>query len=150
MAFVPPVQAPAAAFAFTLEGQMPSGKGQIKTAVINGRMMKYPNPRFKAWRKEALRQLGNQRGRWQTLRERATVYVHYTPGDLITRDVPGIMDALCHLLEHCPVCRKKNKACGIPIVQNDSLLKNWVWAEMPIDRKRPRIVVQIQLYTPED
>lgn len=132
-----------AEFAITLEGQMPSGKGQIKTAVIHGRMMKYPSPRFKAWRNDAYQQLRAQRGSWSTLKEPAMVHVRYWAKDRLCRDVPGIMDALCHLLEYCPVCKKKNKTCPIPVVQDDSLLVSWVWVRMPLDRERPRIEVTI-------
>lgn len=136
--------APERDFTFALNGQMPSGKGQIKTAKINGRMMRYPSPRFKAWRVDAFRQLQDQRARWPILREAARVFVRYTPGDLIRRDVPGIMDALCHLLEYCPVCKRKNKECGLPVVQDDSLLVDWAWERMALDRAQPKIVVTIQ------
>ena len=128
---------------FTLEGQMPSGKGQIKTAVIHGRIMKYPNPRFKAWRVQAYQQLRAQRRGAEIIRVPAKVQVRYWPQDLLLRDVPGVMDALCHLLEYCPVCKKKNKECTIPAVQDDSLLHSWVWIRMPIDRERPRIEVTV-------
>lgn len=126
-----------------LRGQMPSGKGQIKTAVIHGRLMRYPNPRFKAWRVKAFQELQNQRGRWPRLQEIARVSVRYYPGDRIRRDVPGIIDALCHLLEYCPVCRKKNKTCNIPFVADDSLLAHWDWKTMELDRENPRIEFSI-------
>lgn len=131
---------------FTLEGQMPSGKGMIKTAVIRGRMMKYPNPRFKAWRKDAHAQLAAQRGEWVKLEGPATVSVRYYKGDLKKRDVPGIMDALCHLLEWCPNCksRKTKKACPIPVVADDSLLDGWSWPSAVLDREWPRIEVEIR------
>jgi len=123
----------------TLRGQMPSGKGMIQTAVIRGRLMRYPNPRFKAWRVKAFQEMQNQRGRWPRLEEVARVSVRYYPGDRIRRDVPGIIDALCHLLEYCPVCRKKNKTCNIPFVADDSLLAHWDWKTMDLDRENPRI-----------
>lgn len=129
---------------FTLEGQMPSGKNQVKTAFVHGRVMRFPNARFKAWKAKAYKELTAARGEWATLREPGSVAVKYTPGDRLRRDVPGIIDALCNLLEHCPVCRKKNKTCVIPVVQDDSLLVNWDWETMPLDRLHPRIEVSIQ------
>lgn len=132
-----------AALQLFLEGQIPSGKGQVRIAVVRGRVMQFPQARFKNWRKAAYQQITNQRGHWKTLRTAAQVTVKYWPGDLLRRDVPGMMDALCHLLEHCPVCKKKNKDCEIPFVQDDSLLVAWNWIRMPLDRDRPRVEISI-------
>lgn len=130
-------------FTFTLIGQMPSGKNRIRIAFVRGRLMKYPEARFKKWRADAARQIEYQRGQWTILRQRAGMEIRYWPGDLIRRDVAGMMDALCHLLEHCPSCKKKNKECPLPVVQDDSLLTDWVWVLMPLDRANPRIEVTI-------
>jgi hypothetical protein len=126
-----------------LEGQMPSGKNRVKEVFIRGKKIRYPDKRFKLWRKDAYQQLRDQRGSWEILRTWARVRVRYWPKDMITRDVSGIMDALCHLLEYCPVCKKKNKECEIPAVQNDGLLIHWSWERMPVDRARPRIEVLV-------
>lgn len=123
---------------------MPSGKGQIKTAVIRGRLMRYPSTRFKTWRVDAFKQLKEQAGHLPPLTTTACVEVLYTPGDRIRRDVPGIMDALCHLLEYCPACgSKKRPDCKIPVVFDDSLLVSWTWITCPLDRENPRIEVAI-------
>jgi hypothetical protein len=127
----------------TLEGQLPSGKNAVKEVFVRGRKIRYPNARFKAWRQAAYQQLRAQRGDWKMLCAPARVQVRYWPGNLLTRDVPGMMDAICHLLEHCPVCRRKNKTCPIPAVQNDGLLHSWIWIRMPLDRERPRAEVTI-------
>jgi hypothetical protein len=129
-----------------LTGQLPSGKNQVRTAFVHGRVMKFPNPRFKAWRKSAFQQLQDQRRSFPIVRGQARVEVLYWPGDRLRRDVPGMMDALCHLLEHCPVCRKKNKACSIPVVLDDSLLAEWSWKTMELDRARPRAEITIVPY----
>lgn len=123
-----------------LLGQMPSGKGQVRTAVVRGRVMKFPNARFKAWRADAYRQLCEQRGRRSTVGAPCAVGVLYVPGDLVRRDAAGIMDALCHLLEHCPFHAKREwPDCGHRLVADDSLLKDWAWREAPLDRERPRL-----------
>ncbi len=127
----------------TLLGQSPSGKNQIRLAVVRGRVMKFPDARFKKWRERSWASARDQRGAWPTLRGPAGVEVRYWPGDLLRRDVPGLMDALCHLLEWCPACKKKNKACDLPLVQDDSLLTDWCWTRMPLDRANPRVEVTI-------
>lgn len=129
---------------FVLTGQMPSGKNRILFTFRHGRMMKYPEPRFKAWRAKAWPEIHNQRGTWRTLRQPARVYVSYWPGDLIRRDVPGIMDALCHLLEYHPAGLE-----ALKVIEDDSLLVSWNWTRMPLDRANPRIEVEIQPL-PED
>lgn len=129
---------------FTLDGQMPSGKNQIQTAMVRGRLIRFPNARFKAWREGAYQRLLTDRGDWTTLRQPALVTIKYYPGDLRTRDVPGMMDALCHLLEWCPTCGKDQRPdCKRHVVEDDKLLVHWHWTTMPLDRKAPRIEVEI-------
>lgn len=130
-------------FQVTLEGQLPSGKNAIKEVFIRGMKIRYPNARFKAWRQSSYQQLRAQRRSWPILRVPARVGVRYWPGDLRTRDVPGMEDAICHLLEYCPVCKRKNKTCPIPAIADDGLLHSWRWTRMPIDRARPRAEVTI-------
>lgn len=134
---------PSNALFLVLEGQIPSGKNQQQIIVRQGRVMKFPNARFKRWRDSAWQQIQRQRGKWLTLKTPARVFAKYWPGDLLRRDVPGMMDALSHLLEFCPVCRKKNKTCNIPFVQDDSLLVSWHWDRMTLDRARPRLEVTL-------
>ncbi len=128
-----------------LMGQIPSGKNQIKIAFIRGRMMRYPEPKFKAWRLKAYQELQNHRRGYPILRDQAKVTVKYWPGDLIRRDVPGMIDALCHLLEWCPVHgKKKDPNCQLPAIADDSLLAHWYWRTMELDRENPRIEFTIE------
>ncbi|MDD5301550.1 MAG: hypothetical protein PHS14_00460, partial [Elusimicrobia bacterium] len=74
----------------------------------------------------------------------------YTPGDLIGRDVPGMMDALWHVLEWCPVHQKRQykkacrAGCSLPFVVNDQLLVSPAWEELPLDRTHPRLELTIE------
>lgn len=88
-------------FEFTLQlaGQCPSGKNAITITRMGHR---FPNQRFVDWRFDAMKQLFAQ------LKEikaelpfsfPVEVEVEYTAKDRIRRDVPGIVDALWHLLE---------------------------------------------------
>lgn len=126
----------------TLRGQMPSGKNRIKEAWVRGRKIRYPDARFKAWRLISYKQLQDQCGSHGMISGPSIIRVLYWPGDLRTRDVPGMMDALCHLLEFCPHC--KTKSCALPIMRDDSLLVNWAWVTMPLDRKNPRVEFSIE------
>lgn len=130
-----------------LEGQMPSGKGQIRTQILGGRLHRFPQKRFTDWRGAAWAQLDRQRGAWPTLRTPALVTVRYFKGDLLRRDTPGIMDALCHLLEWCPVHgKKKAPRCPFPFVADDSLLEAWSWGRPILDRENPRLELTIKPY----
>ena len=111
--------------------------------------MKFPDARFKAWRKDAWEQIRVQRGRWRTMEGPGRATVTYTPGDLIARDVPGIMDAICHLLERCPCCdsREARKVCPAPIVRDDKFLRDWTFHTMPLNRKAPGALISITEYS---
>lgn len=133
-----------------LAGQHPSGKNQIQMRPMRGWIQKYPKASFEAWRGTGYAQLDRQRGTWETLRTPAKVTVLYTPGDLLRRDVPGMIDALCHLLEFCPIHRKVKKKdhlrCSLPFVADDVLLAHWDWTTMPLDRENPRIEMRVEHY----
>lgn len=129
---------------FTLRGQMPSGKNQIRMAIVRRRIMKFPDERFKLWRAESWQQLSEQRNGRPTITTPCAVAVRYVPGDFIRRDVPGIMDALCHLLEWCPIHgKKKTINCNQRAIADDSLLQDWHWWRGEVDRENPRIEVAI-------
>lgn len=136
-----------------LVGQHPSGKNQQKIVPrMEGGYMRIPEKSFERWRATAYAQLDRQRGRWPKLRARGHVVVRYTPGDLLTRDVPGLEDALSHVLEWCPVHRgAKQKAicraaCGLPFVVNDGLLDWWEWKPRLLDRAAPRLELTVRPY----
>lgn len=81
-----------------LVGQLPSGKNQVQLCARGGRIHKYPNARFSAWREEALLQLRVRQGSPLTSGMPVSLTVEYTPGDRRVRDVSGMLDALFHLL----------------------------------------------------
>lgn len=114
---------------FVLKGQIPSGKNAMQVT-RTGRH--YPLARFVRWRSDATRQLREQG--ILNIRNvgilsgsgRKKITVRYFSGDVRRRDVPGMMDAICHLLEWSDV------------VVDDALLKDWDWKTMEIDRDNPR------------
>src|SRR5688572_13447136 len=114
---------------FKLLSNLPSGKNAVK---ITRTGQRYPDKRFKVWRDEALRQISTQLNGHKPITYRCGLVVDYTPGDRITRDVPGLCDALCHVLEKAG------------IVVNDGLIRDVEWHEFPIDREHPMAVVTVK------
>lgn len=86
---------------FKLTGQCPSGKN---AQMIDPRSWrKYPNKRFVEWRNQSVKQMLDQKVPKLLINEPCSIAIHYWPGDKRTRDVPGIIDALWHLLEYYEV-----------------------------------------------
>lgn len=130
---------------FVLPGQLPSGKNQQQIRVVGHRIIKFPNARFKHWRATAWNTTQVARGSRSTFHEPLKVTVAYYPGDRLRRDVAGMMDALSHLLEWCPIHGgKKVPHCKMPFVRDDSLLVCWDWTTYALDRARPRAEVQLR------
>lgn len=130
-----------------LAGQMPSGKNQIGTQVIGGQLHRFPQARFEKWRGSAYAQLDRQRGAWAKLTTPARIEIRYWPGDLLKRDVPGVEDALAHLLEWCPIHGKNKRLkphCPLPFVADDALIESWAFERMPLDRVRPRLELALR------
>lgn len=109
---------------FHLKMQLPSGKNAVQ---ITRRGKRYPTQRFKVWRKKAIAQIGEP----LCFDGPVSMVVEYTPGDRIRRDVPGLLDALCHLIEK------------IGIVQDDAQVKNVQWTTCPVERGKPSCWVTI-------
>ena len=109
---------------FTLQGQIPSGKNAV---MITRTGRRYPSKRFKDWRDDAIDQLTNCYT-YMMLGDMHLV-VDYVPGNKIRRDVPGMLDAICHLLEYTG------------ILQDDAQVKNVEWHQWPLDRKNPKVRV---------
>lgn len=82
---------------FTLTGQIPSGKNAI---IITRTGKRFPAERFRKWKAEALKQLKEQNIAKPMIDSPISVSVEYTPGDNRRRDVPGMIDALWHIIEH--------------------------------------------------
>lgn len=127
----------------TLEGKLPSGKNQVRTAWTPdkkrpGKMKphKYPDKRFEAWRTMAVNQicmaLGMDR---DTSTGRVSLIVDYVPGDLITRDLDGMLSALFHVLVKAG------------LLLDDKQVKHLNWREWPLDRQHPKCRVVIEEVT---
>lgn len=112
-------------FIFNLKMQIPSGKNAVQTTRTGKR---YPSKRFKVWRDAAIQSLPDRLPRFDGP---VAVVVDYSPGDKIRRDVPGLLDALCHLIEK------------VGIVNDDAQVKNVTWTTFPVWPKKPRCTVSI-------
>ena len=117
-------------FSFELLGQIPSGKNAV---MITRTGRRYPSKRFKAWRDDAIYQLTNCDIYMRT--GSILLIVDHVPGNKIRRDVPGMLDAICHLLEYTG------------IVQDDAQIKNVQWHQWPLDREHPKCRVTIEELT---
>ncbi|MBI4395446.1 MAG: hypothetical protein HY548_00025 [Elusimicrobia bacterium] len=112
----------------TLKGQIPSGKNHMKIDPRTGQH--YPNKRFSAWRQAAWVQLRSQPKAHFNVPCR--IQVDYWPGDRRRRDVPGMEDALCHILEYSQ------------ILKDDSLLQDWEWTTHEVSPTNPRVILRIE------
>ena len=79
---------------FIIPLQCPSGKNAI---TITRTGLRFPNKRFVEWRKEASKYI-TYKGK--PIDTPVSVRLVYTAGDLRKRDIPGIIDAIWHLLEY--------------------------------------------------
>lgn len=120
-------------FTFVLQMQIPSGKNAVQITRTGKR---YPGKRFKAWRDEAVNIVMSQScntlsGFTGCFAGPVSMIVDYVPGDQIRRDVPGLLDALCHLIEK------------VGLVQDDAQVKSVRWTTFPVQPKRPRCSVSL-------
>jgi len=112
------IPAPIDEITFALSGALPSGKNQVGIDTRGGRVRRFPNKRFERWRQEAAITLLTQvRVDEKPLRGPLVARIMYNPGDRITRDLPGMMDALWHLAEYCG------------LVENDGQIRECYWTE---------------------
>ena len=102
---------------FSLSQQIPGGKNQIGISTRHGKVMRFPNRRFVLWRKEAaLEVLTQVKVSEKPLKGSLAMTVQYVPQDQRTRDIPGMTDALCHLLEFCG------------LIEDDGQIQSLYWA----------------------
>ena len=115
---------------FKLSGQIPSGKNAVK---ITRTGMRYPDKRFKQWREEALESIAKQinLSRLWVIQKPVAMIVDYTPADARRRDLPGMCDALCHLLEKAG------------ILKDDCLVYQLNWKTFAPDKARAGVTVTI-------
>lgn len=112
-----------------LQGQLRSGKNRV---LITRTGHRYPPPQFVAFRKSIVDQIAAQVGNIATLTEPQKVTIRYTPGDLIRRDAPGIIDALWHCLEYAGV------------IADDALLQAIDYRQEPVDRANPHAILTLE------
>lgn len=113
-------------FTFVLHGAVPGGKNAIKITRTGRR---YPDQRFVLWRANALCQLPARR---PLFKGPVQLIVDYVPGDQRRRDMPGMLDALLHLLEKAG------------LVQDDAQVVSLLWTPFPMDRERPQCTLTIK------
>lgn len=115
---------------FRLSGSLPSGKNAIRIT-RNGH--RYPQARFTTWRTEALHALKVQlRGQRLPIEGPVSLLVDYVPGDQRRRDLPGMCDALCHLLEKAGV------------LLDDAQVVNMVWNGFPAHKTGSGAVITLR------
>ena len=116
----------------TLIGQCQSGKNRILTTRTGHR---YSPKRFAAWRNEWARQL---QGQFQeTICWPVEISVDYTPSDLRTRDIDGMLSALQSVLVYAGVLKDDGLVRGIGY-----------WHEHPLDRKAPMVRIELTRLQP--
>ena len=111
---------------FTLLGQLPSGKNAVKITRTGHR---YPGKRFALWRENAQFMVPKQTLPYD---EPLRITVEYYHGDLRRRDVPGMLDAILHLLEHGK------------FLTDDKHIVECMWTHRGLDRGLPRAEIKIE------
>ena len=111
---------------FKLNGSIPSGKNAV---MVTRTGQRYPQKRFKAWRDYALTQCGGLTGK--PYEKPVAMVVDYVPADFRRRDLPGMADALCHLLEKAG------------ILKDDCLVYQLNWKTFEPDKARAGVTVTI-------
>ena len=114
---------------FTLYSQICSGKNRI---IVTRDGRRIPDKRFLKWRADAAKQMvGNKllNGQFTTP---VALSVIYTPGDLRTRDVTGMADALFSLL------------AWTGVVKDDGLIRELHWTEEALDRSEPKVELDVR------
>jgi len=111
---------------FTLHGQLKSGKNRV---LITRTGHRYPPKTFKVWREAMLMQIGTVA---HPFVGSVSMSVDYVPGDKIRRDVPGMLDALCHVIEKAG------------LVVDDAQVKSVTWLTLPVAPKQARCVVTLE------
>jgi Holliday junction resolvase RusA-like endonuclease len=98
-----------------LTDQIPSGKNCL---IVRRDGRRVPRARFRLWRDDAVRELAIQVMRYrQRLPLRVPVHIEaiYAPQDRRRRDLPGMLDAVCHVLERAG------------IIEDDAQVTSLVW-----------------------
>lgn len=117
-----------------LTDQIPSGKNAMG---ITKQGRHYAKPRFESWRSIASFEIMKQKVQWPLATHAAlpllgdlTAQISYRTFDNTLRDLPGMLDALWHLLTHTN------------IIQNDGQIKGVTW-EHPWRTEGPCVEMEI-------
>ena len=119
---------------FTLTGQVLSGKNHMQIG-RDGRH--YPLPRWAKWRDEMVRQvipftiIKGKRFSY-CIEQPCKAHVVFRHGDRRRRDVAGMLDALCHVLERAGV------------VKDDSLIVDWDVATSAVIHDKPSVWIRLE------
>lgn len=120
-------------FSFTLSGQIRGGKNNMKVG-RNGKH--YPDKTFAKWRDAAVgevrKHLSRQPIPYFPKPLILEIEVHYAAGDLRRRDIPGMLDALFHVLERAQV------------VEDDAQIQEAHWYQFPVNREHPSVRVTVK------
>jgi Holliday junction resolvase RusA-like endonuclease len=121
-----------------LPGQCPSGKNAVQITRTGHR---YPTKRFTTWREASLSAIKEQveqvKANVGHPMERHlhgppySLHVSYWPGDLRRRDVPGMLDAVFHVLERAR------------LVEDDAHITHVQWTTEAVDRTTPRVELRL-------
>ena len=112
----------------TIVGQLKSGKNGMQVTRSGHH---YPKPGWAAWRDATILFISAQNRPKVAFDSRCRADVRYWSGDARRRDVPGMIDAICHCLERSGT------------VKDDSLLVSWKWDFMGLDREHPKAEIVI-------
>lgn len=117
---------------FVIKGQCKSGKN----SVVNTRTgHKFPKKSFVEWRENFIKQLEEQKIPKLKIDFPVSIDVTYRSGDLRRRDVAGMEDAICHVLER------------YGLVADDTHLGGpgnlFIFTNEGLDRNNPHIKVRI-------
>lgn len=85
---------------FSISGQCPSGKNSV---IVTRTGQRFPSKRFKEWRDKALAELALQKKPAMPIDKPVHVDVYYSTADNRRRDMPGLLDALWHVLERANI-----------------------------------------------
>lgn len=115
---------------FTIFNQIPSGKNRI---IVTRDGRRIPDKRFLKWRADAAKQMFGNKIMNGGFTKPVALSVVYTPGDLRTRDVTGMADALFSLL------------AWTGVVKDDGLIRELHWAEEALNRSEPKVELDVRL-----
>lgn len=121
---------------FHIPGQIPSGKNAVITTRTGHR---FPQKRFVAWREHALKflKIANKASYLDhTIKDPVDIVIKYTASDKRRRDVPGMIDAIWHVLEKALV------------VSDDTHLGSYkkmvIWKNEGIDKTKAGVKILIR------